>query len=491
MLAACFSLGLFLFFGIVGTGVLVFLRKERKPNDFLLGPALGIACVSIPTVTLSRLGHPIESFGPVLALVLLAIGTFGLVRARRQLHWKSLIPFGVLLAASFLLTGWPLFKYDFHWLSYANDDMANYANLAQRLLEHGYYEAPSLKQFGANQNFPMFYWFLDDVILERYGVDAVLAWAISVAHLNAFEGFMPTIVALHLCVVSAASGLVYRSARYRPAALLTCLLVACSSLLSFGVDYQLIAQSAGLALACATMSLITELPLDRLRGVSTTLRESAIVIVSLAGLSEVYPEVVPFVVLPSCLYVGYRIIRRTIQLVPALTFAALLAVGWTALLNGYLRNFTWVLFSRVLGTHDLTVQTAKIKALIPLLFPFYLIPTGFANYFGAYPITVYPHEPFLSLGIAYGMLLAALTVYVIYRGVVAGEPIAFVSLVTQLLAIYLFVKVLDFGLYKIAMYSQPFVLGTFAIWWCDTWAKRLKPWPKLARALVLSETIQG
>ena len=47
--------------------------------------------------------------------------------------WRALAPFFAITIAYLLYTGFPLFRFGFNWISYANDDMANYCLGAHRV----------------------------------------------------------------------------------------------------------------------------------------------------------------------------------------------------------------------------------------------------------------------------------------------------------------------------------------------------------------------
>ena len=43
---------------------------------------------------------------------------------------------------AFVLTDRPLFEFGFNWLSFSNDDLANYTNAAERFMRAGYFQLP-------------------------------------------------------------------------------------------------------------------------------------------------------------------------------------------------------------------------------------------------------------------------------------------------------------------------------------------------------------
>lgn len=461
MLAIFATLLLVGYLWFVGWAVLLGLRATVRDSDGLLAPAIGVAAVVIPTVALNRLGLPVSSFALGLALVLGAGACAIFVVRRKRASFGPTLLFLPLLGAALLLTAWPMFLYGFSWLSYANDDMANYALSATRVAEHGYYTAPDFAKFLRSSDFPSFYWFENVLGNERFGVDEFLAWSSSLIRQTPFGAFMPTITALHVALIAAASGLVYRGTGHRPAALLTCGLLACSSLASFGVEYQLIAQVGGIGLMCASIAILCQPPLP-LRPIASAAGEFVLAGIVLAGCAEIYPEVTPFVFLTVFVWYAMAIVRGEIQFGRALLWLSAV-VGLAALvLNGYLRNYTWVVVSRVLGSSSPSIESD----LHPLIFPFYLLPTGVANYFGIYPLTIYPLEPWLSLGIAVGFVLVVVVAIATVTGLRKGEPVTIVNAIAFVMAALLFWRTSDFGLYKLAMYSQPWMWGTLAIWWC-------------------------
>jgi hypothetical protein len=450
----------------VGWALLLGLRATIRESDALLAPAVGVAAVVVPTVALNRLGLPVGSFALGLALVLGGGACVIVVARRKRASLAPMLAFLPLLGAALLLTAWPMFLYGFGWLSYANEDMANYALTATRLAEHGYYVAPGSENFRSNIDFPSFYWFEDVLGNERFGIDEFLAWSLSLMRQNAFHAFMPTIMALYVSMIAAASGLIYRTRSYRGAALLTCGLLACSSLASFGVEYQLIAQAGGIALMCAAIALLCRPLGDFWPMRASAIGELLLAAIVLAGCAEVYPEVSPFVFLTVLAWYALAIVHREVPIGRAVLWLSAVAGLAALILNGYLRNYTWVVVSRVL-TSSAPPESVELH---PLIFPFYLLPTGVANYFGIYPLTIYPREPWLSLGIAIGFVLLSALAVATVNGILKREPVALVNAIAFVMAGLLFFRVSDFGLYKLAMYSQPMMLGTLALWWYRLWS---------------------
>jgi hypothetical protein len=97
------------------------------------------------------------------------------------------------------------------------------------------------------------------------------------------------------------------------------------------------------------------------------------------------------------------------------------------------------------------------------IFPYYLMPSGLAVFWGFLPIGgALPPDPWLSAGIVVGGLLlaaaAAAAVWLTWR----GHAAATCTLVMFLTAGWLLAQPDGFGLFKLAMFLQPFLLATVA-----------------------------
>src|SRR5688572_30389607 len=115
-------------------------------QGLLLAPAVGVAATLLPIFVLNQLGVPVATFSLPLTAVLLA-ASLGMLWWRRPLEsvrrylpgLRLYLPYLAVFVASMLLTGWPMLEYGLNWVSFANDDMANYVLLAHRHAEQGYF----------------------------------------------------------------------------------------------------------------------------------------------------------------------------------------------------------------------------------------------------------------------------------------------------------------------------------------------------------------
>ncbi len=453
MIAALASLGIFAACSLIGLALVSLLAREDRPYLPLLAPALGAASLGIPTVWLNVSGHPIGSFGPWLVGAELLTSAVTLFFTGRRLRLAHFWPFALILLAGFLLAGHPMFEFGFNWLSYSNDDMANYVLTAHRILAYGFYTPPAATFYSYNKD-PTLVYFLWAVVNERFGGEAFVSLWLSVIRVNGFQLFMPMMVALGMMQIAAGAALVYRSERYRSAALLTACLLAVCALSTFGVEYQLLAQVFGLPLMAAATLLILDVP------PRPDVRSILLASVASTGLAMVYPEVTPFLVLGVALYIGARLLRRSLSWGTAAVWLGSIGALTILFLNLYLRNYLAVVEARV-------VQSAapeNPKFFIEL-FPFYLIPSGLPNLFGIYSSVQTIPEPWLSLGIFVGLVLLVIAGYSAIAGTLAAEPPGAPALIMFALALVLFWKHQGFGLFKIAMYLQPFIIPCLVLWW--------------------------
>jgi hypothetical protein len=303
LLAFGLCLALFLYFLLAGSAAVRALHASRsRVQDLLIAPVVGVGLTLIPVFALNRAGVPVVAFARWLAPVLpvLAVVAHLLLSRRERARagevlapageraapaderaalayagtttapsptWRSAVvaylPFFGILVVAALLTGRPMLNYGFDWLSFCNDDMANYTLAAERFLHYGFLDTPPAERLVRGEDYALTYWFFHVPSMVRAGAELMIAWVCGVTGLSPHEAFMPLIVSFHLGLVSAAGGLVYTARDRRLPALLTCALAACSAGLTFGTVYQLIAQSCGLGILCVNLALLCR-PLDGL-----------------------------------------------------------------------------------------------------------------------------------------------------------------------------------------------------------------------------------
>lgn len=457
MLAFGLSILLFVFWAVIGYSVLALLHKQDNLlRNMLLAPVVGVATTLLPIFWLNRAGIPVAHFGKFLAVALLVTSIGLLWHLRPKLPWHDYLPFtGIFLLALFL-TGRPMLEFGFDWASYTNADMTTYYSLsAHRFLNHGYFDPPNA-YFANGLDYTFSVWGLLSQG-HRTGSDLLLAWVVSLTNLMAPQVCMSVILAFHLVLISTAGALVCQSNLFRLAALLTCGLLSLSALTSLSTLYQLLAQVSGLGLlaGCATLLLRPFKGMER----QAEARQAILAGILISGLLIVYPEVSPFLVLAFFLYILVGLIQHR------LTWKPLLPVIGTVFLVTILAVNTYLLDLIRFFNSTTSTKVLKSVSLQENVFPYYLVPSGFANFWGMQSIAKLPPEPWLSISIALGGLLLLTGSIAALLLIRSGQPTAIMTTVMLGLGLLLFIRKNDFGLFKLVMFVQPFMIGTLVIAW--------------------------
>ncbi|MDB6166355.1 MAG: hypothetical protein JWQ83_1495 [Lacunisphaera sp.] len=452
MVSLLLSLSLFVFLALVGRMVLLTMpRLHRTVLGWLLAPAVGLSLMLTVVTYANQAGHPVKDFGRPLA-VGVGLGALVCLAWRRdRLRCQGLPLFLGLLLAALFYAGWPALPNGLDWVSFANDDMANYSLGAGRFLNNGFYRMPTMAELGGN-DYSQYYWFMHVGGLMRFGCEMLLAWVASATGLSPAAVFMPTIMALGLMQVSSAAALASLFSGRRKYALLVAGILALSPLYLLGIYYQLIAQVAGLGLLLAVGTLLFLPPPRRwLRGIGWWFVTG----LCSATLCITYPEVSPFVGLAYLLHLFLLLLRRPQAARLRLAWGVLAAILCVLLLRENIFSYIIILFGQLDGA------TAHAAAAA-YLFPYFLVPSGLANLFGWLPLEQTVREPYGSLLIVGG---AGLLGWVLIRGLrLAAGRQAFGCLlaVMTLLGAMLFMGQSDFGLFKLAMFAQPALAGVLA-----------------------------
>ncbi|MBP3959812.1 hypothetical protein J8F10_31580 [Gemmata sp. G18] len=456
-MAVLLTWALFVGWAVIGTAVLKLARFRWTTVTLLLAPTIGFVTLVIPTYILVRFEVPVRlSAAPVGgALLAGALGVLWRARptaARARGLWRRARVFAVVLVGAFGLTAWPLFGYGFDWVANGNDDMANYCLMATGYREHGFVEPPTLDGLTEGRDPTRAYWFGFIMSQVRPGSDLLLALVSAWTGLSAQQVFMPTIVALNLSLVASAGALAGTGIGRRGAAV-ACALLAVSAASTYGVVQQLIGQVSGLAVLCAALVLLCG-RFRRLRW-DALLRRGGVCGVLLAGLSVFYPEVIPILV-GACVVVGvWALPRRTAG--GYLAHAAVAIVVMVALLPVYMHG----IFGFLVGQSKSGTSSSTIIADI---FPYFLTPRGPALVWGLLPIAG-PESPLLqNVCIALGAALLAAILVPFVTSLRRRRTFAAALVVAAALAATLYVQRSAFGLFKIAMFAQPFLWAVAAGW---------------------------
>ena len=451
MRALLLVLGLILYLTVVGQAIIALIRPRLGIlRSWFLSPTVGLAVLLLFVTRLSVAGIPVQTSGPWLFFGFLAAAAGILAWRRPALPWRQLLPF-VLVAIGFVLyVGWPALRFGFSWISYGNDDMANYVLAAERFLRHGYYELP-LQTDLEGRDYSQHYWFMHALQQIRPGSELTIAWVASIAGLRSQQVFMPVILMLSLVQLFAMAAVALFRGRYRRMTLLAVFLLATSPLFGLGTLYQLIAQVGGMALVLAGVAVL--LNTDRM-----TWRTLVLGGLLTGGLALFYPEVSPFLALAILIY-GLRlryadpaIFRRY------LLFICGVAVLTFVLIASNTYEFINTVVMQSVGSAGLGAMTEindQSGGLV--LFPWTLVPSFVPMLFGIHPFGVVGNDPWMSIAIFAGFCLLGYFLWRIYRNLVDDVPIAYLGVIMLLMDAYFFYKGGDFQLFKLAMYTQPII----------------------------------
>jgi hypothetical protein len=441
--------GLFVYLAIVGQAVISLFRPRNGVLwSWFAAPTVGLCLLLVVLTRLSVAGIPVRTMGPWVTLALLVLAGAVLAWRRPALPLRKLRPFLLIALGALVYIGWPSLRFGYKWISYGNDDMANYCLAAERFLEHGYYDVP-LQTDLEGRDYAQHYWFMHALQQIRPGSELTVAWVASLTGRRAHEVFMPAILMLSLTQLFGLGCVALWRGRHRRLAILAFFLFATSPLFALGTLYQLIAQVGGLAILLVVGSILFTVK-------RPTLRTVGVACVLTAGLGIFYPEVSPFVALGVVLVALRLRFTHPEQLRPYAIFVATVAALTFVIIASSTYEFINTLVMQSAGSAGLGAM-AEINDQSGglVLFPWTLVPSFIPMLFGLHPFGVVGVDPLISIQIVLGVALLGYFVWRTSRNFAEGAPSGFLGVVMIFLGIYLFQKGQDFGLFKLAMYAQP------------------------------------
>lgn len=457
MLAILLSCALFVYLFLLGYPI---LRALAKSSDVLasafLAPAVGAAIVIVPTFSINRLGVPVANFCIPLAVVLALLSLAMFWSLLETFPFRKYGPFALIFVVASVIAGFPLLKFGFDWISFGNDDMANYVLSAQRFLTQGALQIPSLGDFVTGRDMSVLYWIPYGLTQSRSGADLMLAFTSGLTHLNPQQVFMPVILTFFSILISATCGIVLRNNTRLLAAYGTAMLLGLSALSVFGMLYQLIAQVLGLCFFVATLTILTSWFTAGTR--ADHLRVGILGGFMVSAMTIAYTELLPFCVASAFIFYVVGIIRRRFD---AAFIASRLGITFAAILvflNSYVIGAAIFLLTQ-------TTIGLRTGARNDYTFAFYLLPSGWPILWGIFPIATQLHGQGLDAGIIVGIVLSLATLMSAFYYAYQGEPVAIALLVLVAAVVLVVLHGNDFALYKLAMYVQPFLMGTVVLGW--------------------------
>ena len=421
-------------------------------RSWLLAPSVGLAVVVLLTLNINQAGLPVKTFATTMAVILAIFIVLVFWWKRPLFPWKQLAPFLGAAIFSLLYTCWPMFLYGFRWFGYMNGDMAQYCLGAARMMNHGFYQIPTLQELNGT-DYTQFMWFHSAAGMFRCGADITLAWVASLAHDQPLRMSMPTLGAAEMAQLWSAAALVLTKTSYRRLAIVTAMLIAASPFYILGVMAQLLPQVGGLALLFCVCTLCMR-PLQLRSAWRSVLPDAILIAVVVASACIYYPEVLPFGAIALVAYHSFLVIRRKENA------AAVAAIGIPALI--LLAVVARQTIFTAIGTILFTLSATTSTQLLTKDFDRVLDPSIFASLPGLEPYYGNHRDPWISIAIVMGMILLFLALWIGFRYAWKGQPAAFVLLVMLALGVQLFHSHAAFGIFKLAMYAQPVFLFSIA-----------------------------
>ncbi len=469
-------LALFAGWSLIGVGVLTVVGADCSDLRVVLtAPALGLCVTALVVFLCSEAGAAVGSLAAPVAASLL-VGAAAVVVVRRpQVHpGAAVVAIAGVLAL--LLVAEPLFSLGYHWLANGNDDMANYVLSAQTLLKHGLLAPYDLTGLVTGRDYATVLGGIHR-LGGRPGSDLLLAFASQLSGHAPYEAFMPVILALDLCGACAVGALALQVARPWWAAVVAAVLAIVAPMASYGVLQQLLGQVFGLTVAAALLALLLRPELHRARA-----RAASIVPIALlaAGLILGYVELAPTIALAYGVYLAVLGVRREIDVHAALRLLLPVGLIVLVLLNGYLLKE--LSFLRNQASTGLKATSG------PPLFGFMLVPSGLPGVIGLQTTPPSLEAPNLEFTIVLAAVLLAAVIAASVVGAWRGIGACTVLVVEACLGVALAINGNDFGLFKLAMYVQPFLAAALAAWI----ARPRRSWARVvvgagALALVVSQ----
>jgi hypothetical protein len=244
---------------------------------------------------------------------------------------------------------------------------------------------------------------------------------------------------------------------YRFARLLSGAMLAVTALSSAGVELQLLGQELGLIF----LTLASNLLLSRFYRLSRPAMARFVMLTSfvMAAFFISYPEMLPFLGVGFLIYHGAgakelsRYWRRYLG-----------TSGLIAVISGLLiAPDVLPAISFLLGQ----ASVSQSQMLYPELFPYLLIPSGIGALWGLNSyvpggVALLGRDLAIGIGLALSGATVIGTLWMVWR----REACAALVVVMALLAVVLAMSNSGFGMFKLAMYAQPFLMMTIVLSLC-------------------------
>jgi hypothetical protein len=434
------------------------LARRHALSNLLLAPVCGMCALELAAFVGLRCGSPVGPIAHVLVLGALALAVAVLLVRRPPIPIRRVLPFGFVLLTAIPLSSWPLFRWGGDWVADANEDMGNYCLGATGYRDHGFLSLHPEDYFSGKDLTYEGWYLYGDGVGHRHGSELSLAMTSAITSLPTPFVFMPVILAMHLAFISAVGFLLYRLADGRKVAVISTAFVAISPLATFGIVQQLFAQVGGLAILVAGAGLSLR-PTRKLPAIGWVKRGVLGGIITAAMLLH-YSEVTPFLAAGFGLHVaiGFARGQRDFKQIVVALLATVLAVP---MLGSYLlANVSYMLLQ----------VAASGNPINEVLCPIFLNNGGYPKLFGLTTFdrtldlptaSPWPVHRLVMVGGFYLVLTLAAGIALVRR----RRPVAEMLLVMVGVAIVLLRGRSAFGLLKLALFAQPFIIGSLILGW--------------------------
>lgn len=439
---------------VIGLAVLDLLSFDLRSDlvSLFTAPVIGSVVFGVVAFAFSLWGLATSDFARPLVASLVACSATSLA-VRRPGIARSGIPVLGSCIVALGVVGWPMQRFGLHWIANANDDMANYVLSATHLMKHGLLGPIDVRGVRNGHDFSSLLQIQHNGG-SRPGSDIVLASISSTVHRAPYEMFMPTIMAFSLCLATATGALAMQAAKKAWVAWISVALASVSSLVAYGALQQLISQVWGLAIAVCFVAWAFRERLYRPPGA----RRGEVVVIALVASCFVvaYVELAALIIAAYAFFMIFEFATRRAEWTLALRLWIPVGIVMALILNRYLvREIEYVQQQAQSGTS--TSSTAAP------LFGYSLVPAALSAVWGLKLLPASNADRWLGLSIAVAIvLLVGITAFAL-RSLRRNVATAFVVVMLLVLGLYLYSQESDFGLFKLYMYAQPFLIALVAV----------------------------
>lgn len=451
-MAIIFSIALAIMWMLTGLGLFAIMRfRTNFYLRLLLAPALGLAVNVVALFTLSRIGFPIKIVAMPLFLVSMLLAGYFVLTQRMIWKRRAFLTYCMLILVTIIPFVRPLLNFGFEWLAFVNGDMSYYSITSTRLLDYAYSELPISGNIHDLKDHSLLTWDFHNNMNYRTGAELFLAYLVGLTGLTAHQVYMPLIIAFNFCVVSGAGALSLLGVRKWSLALWTMVLVALSPMLTIEVTMQQLAQALGLA-------LLTSLCVSYVKVMAGNQRWPWMfyTVVSFSSLAIAYFEIIPFFVLYVVVFEVIRwrqwvdVSKRNLYLRTVIVMAS----GILLFLNSYIFSTVQRIIFAAKVSFDSKQMTMHEDGIS--VFPYFFLPSNGALLWGWMPLNGETY----SLIIALGLIVTLFFTGMLFTSRIRVMPPAQMSIVMLAVAIVMWISGNGYGLFKIAMFIQPFLLAT-------------------------------